>query len=97
MDEITPITVRDALVSCFHEAHCADTGLEANTETDNQYCLSIVKKAFADAGGNFDNPTKEEIIKVVGLLAEFSKNFRSQEIIAKHQQQIMELLKQLGD
>lgn len=95
MNKVTPIEVRDALVNCFYEAHCADTELGADKKSSETYCLSIVKKAFKDQGFDFDSPTKESIIKVVETLVNFSKSFRSQEVIAKHQQEIMDLVARL--
>ena len=26
-EEVTPLMVRDAIVECFYEAHCADAGI----------------------------------------------------------------------
>lgn len=97
MDKITPIDVREALVNCFYQAHCSDTGLEINEETGRRYCLIKVKEVFVKQGVDFENPTKEGLLKVVNDLAEFSKNFRSQEIIEQHKKQITDLLSQLED
>jgi len=55
----------------------------------------IVKKAFEDAGANWENPTKDGIIETCGNLAEFAKNFRNPEIIDKHYGQVMELVDKL--
>jgi len=95
MAKVTPQDVRDAIINCFYEAHCADTGLGEDKPTGRQYCLSIVKRAFKEQVVDFDNPTKEGILKVLSSLAEFSKNFRSQEIIEKHKNQIISLLNQI--
>lgn len=94
MPKISLLDVRDALVNCFYEAHCADTELEQDEMTGRDYCLSIVKKDFVEQGVDFDNPTKEGILKVINKLAEFSQSFRSQEVITKHKQEILDLLNQ---
>lgn len=97
MEKVTPQIVRDAIITCFYEAHCANTGLGEDEITSRQYCMSLVKKIFDEQHINFENPTKEGIVKAVNALAEFSKNFRSQEVIQKHRKQIMDMLVQMED
>ena len=93
---ITPLMVRDAIVRCFWEAHCMDTGLgKEEAEINKSYCKTIVEKAFKDANGNFDNPTKEDIQNCTKALAGFSKNFRDPSIIEKHYNEIMRLVEKL--
>lgn len=53
-------------------------------------------KFFDKTGGDFNHPTKETIVKVLGELAEFSKNFRDQEVVKKHYQEIKELVDKLS-
>ena len=97
--EVTPSMVRDAMMTCFFEAHCADTGLgtsdEAELSMNKTYCSREVKKLFGSCGANFENPTKDDIMKSLKSLAEFSKNFRDQEIIKKHYDQMMALVGKL--
>ena len=88
--------VRDAIVECFNKAHCEDAGFETEEKDLNErYCKSVVEKFFVDAGGDFEKPTKESILKVVDGLVNFSKNFRNPEIIKKHQDEIMEMVNKL--
>ncbi len=87
--------MRDALVNCFYEAHCANTDIDANETISRQYCMSLVKKFFADNDVDFENPSKEGIMKVVESLAEFSKSFRSQDIIEKHKKEITDLIRKI--
>jgi len=47
-----------------------------------------VLKAFDESGGNFDKPSKEDILKAMQKLAEFSKGFRNKGIIEKHYKEI---------
>ena len=94
--EVTPLMVRDAIVECFYNAHCADSALEDDdSKSVNKYCAELVKGAFTNTGGDFENPTKESIVKVLGQLAEFSKNFRNPEVIKKHYNEIMQLVERL--
>jgi hypothetical protein len=60
-----------------------------------QYCLSLVKGKFQEQGVDFDNPSKEGILKVINALGEFSKDFRSQEVIEKHKSEIIDLLNKI--
>ena len=93
---ITSLHARDALMECFYQAHCISTELDGvNKETNREYCNSLVKKSFAETGGNFESPTKEEIISVMDRLAQMSRNFRSQDVIQKHYNTIMSLVNKL--
>lgn len=93
---LTPLIVRDVLVNCFFETHCADVGLTSeDKETNRIYCGELVKKVFIDSGGDFDQPTKEALIKVLDQLADFSKSFRNPELIQKHYQEIKDLVEKL--
>jgi len=100
-EEVTPLMVRDAISQCFYEAHCQDTGFEEETgdgndkERNQLYCQQIVKKSFEDSQANFENPTKEDILKAVEELKEFSKNFRDPSIIQKHFVEILTLIDKL--
>ena len=86
--------VKEALVECFYDAHYKQTGISGETDkkTNKDYCDQIVKKAFLETGGNFDEPTKESLLNVLPWLAEFSKSFRNQDTIDTHMKQITELI-----
>lgn len=95
-EPVTPIMVRDAITECFRQAHCLDTGVDFNNDEANlTYCRSIVQKAFADAGGDFNNPTKDSIVGCLGNLVQFSKNFRDTSIVEKHFEEIMKLVNRI--
>jgi len=89
---VTPLLVRDAIICCFSEAHCEDAGLGADKNINQEYCRSIVKKAFEDTHGDFDRPTRQSLLAVLDNLAAFSKGFRNPDIIKKHYEQIMQLM-----
>ena len=93
---VSPFQVRDALVECFNQAHCEMVELEGSNETiDKEYCKSVVKNAFSEVEGDFENPTKEKLMAVMGYLAKFSEAFRKPEIIQKHSEEIMSLVNKL--
>ena len=95
--EVTPLMVRDAIVNCFFEAHCADSDVEEKDKDINKiYCKEIVKNAFEKVNVDFNKPDKNGIISAMNELAEFSKKFRNQEIVQKHFDEIMELVNKLS-
>ena len=95
-EEVAPLKVRDAMVKCFAEAHCADAGISQKDKPANRtYCMEIVQKAFADSDGDFENPTKESIMASLEELKKFAANFRDPSIIQKHYSEIMQLVEKL--
>lgn len=94
--EITAIMARDAIIECFYQAHCLESRAGGeNEEFDRAYCRTVVERAFRDAGGDFNRPDKKSIVGAMDYLAEFSRSFRSQEIIKKHYNEIMALVNKL--
>ncbi|MBT4277766.1 hypothetical protein HOD96_03430 [Candidatus Falkowbacteria bacterium] len=91
----TPLMVRDAIIKCFNEAHCADAGVEGDKQLNENYCRSIVEKAFKDVGGDFNKPTRVAIIGVLDKLAEFAKNFRDKSMIEKHYNGMIKMVKRM--
>jgi hypothetical protein len=91
--EITPIMVRDAILECFFQAHCFDTGIKTeDSASTRNYCDQLVKKVFDSVGVNFANPTKDELLRVMKGLADFSKNFREPQVVISHFNEIKNLL-----
>ena len=105
--EITPLMVRDAIVACFRDAHkqaiAALSREDAFSSESEKLGIEkiridlIVRAAFEDANADFENPTKEELVRVVGELAKFSERFRKPEIIRKHYREIMRLVDMCRD
>ncbi len=94
--ELTPLMVRDAIVECFRQAHCEDTGVDILEGKINAvYCKEIVQKAFADVGADFFEPSKEGILKAMRELSKFSAKFRDSRVIEKHYNEIMKLVDKL--
>ncbi|MBN1779150.1 MAG: hypothetical protein JW816_02955 [Candidatus Buchananbacteria bacterium] len=93
---ITPLMVRDAMLECFYQAHCEASSLGIDDASVNrEYCHEIVRKMFSNIGGNFDQPTKQDILKAIEALKTFSQSFRKPEIIKKHVVEIMKLVDKL--
>lgn len=103
--EITPLIVRDAIVKCFVNAHREVLGqmkeyskFKSKKEFDdikNMSILFLIESLFKDVGGDFNNPTKDDILKVIKKLAEIAAQFREPEIVEKHYNEIMELIRKL--
>lgn len=80
---------------CFYEAHCKDAQVTDKENMGKPYCVEIVKKAFKESGGDFENPTKESILKAMDNLAEFSRSFRDPKKIEENYAKIMILVNKL--
>ncbi len=103
--KVTPVMVRDAIIRCFLRAHeavleemkeYADFKSEGEMERLKKKSVEmLVRKFFEETGGDFENPTKDDLIRVCDKLAEFAANFRKPEIIKRHYGEIMKLIERL--
>jgi hypothetical protein len=103
--KITPMMVRDAIIRCFHEAHHQilhemknNNEFKSVSEQESFERIqieNIIISAFDDVKADFNNPTKEDIKRVMNELAKFSSKFRKPEIIKKHYNEIMQLVEKL--
>ncbi|MDD3284735.1 MAG: hypothetical protein PHZ07_04030 [Patescibacteria group bacterium] len=105
--KVSPENVRDAIVECFYNAHkeVLEDNMFVMLEDDNvqvessnaqkEYIRQMIINYFVKVGGDFDKPTKEDILKVMNELKEFAKNFRKPEIIESHYSEIMQLVNKL--
>lgn len=100
--EITPIQVRDAIIKCFFQAQEEIMGYmkkttELKPETIEELNVDIIiENAFEEAGGDFNNPTKETLIQVIMKLKEYAADvFRDSETIEKHAGEIKQLIDKL--
>jgi len=99
--------VKKAIIKCFKEAHkeildeyeSYDTTNMSKEEIEKIKTLNIeilIKKFLKEAGGDPKNPSKEDLENLCDKLAEFAKNFRSDDIIKKNYNKIMKLVKKLN-
>lgn len=71
---VTAPMVRDAIIRCFCLAHADHAELDdTNPNFTEQYCATIVRKAFQETGGDFDHPTRQSLENTLPWLASFSK------------------------
>ena len=90
-DDYTAIQVRDAIIDCFLSAHrdaleelkeYGDLGSEMGFDDLKKLDIKfLVMSKFKEIGADFENPRKEDLVKVIGVLAEYAKNFRNKEVI----------------
>jgi len=104
--QFTPKDVRDAITRCFKLAH-GDITEKSLSQLANDFTPEamgklaagnieiIVRRAFQKSGGDFDDPDKESLVGAINYLREFSKVFRKPEVIEKHYNEIMQLIKKL--
>ena len=102
---VNPLMVRDAIIDCFYKAHgytfddIKDSfNISSEQEIEEQrleFIVTLIRQKFEEVQGDFDNPTKNDLIKVEHKLKEFSAYFRDQDVIEKHAGEIMQLIDRL--
>ncbi|MBU0636390.1 hypothetical protein KKE06_05175 [Candidatus Micrarchaeota archaeon] len=102
---VTPEMVRDAIVKCYLSAHegvlkkmkeLTGSGSPFAFEAFKQeYVEVLIRSMFRKVGGDFDQPTKESLTKVVKGLKAYSRQFRDLKTIEKHVQEIMQLIEKI--
>ncbi|OGZ05605.1 MAG: hypothetical protein A2845_04560 [Candidatus Lloydbacteria bacterium RIFCSPHIGHO2_01_FULL_49_22] len=102
--ELSPVQVRDALVTCFREAHCdildetfgSSTLRPEDTESLKKMDVELlIQEFFRKVEGDYDHPTKETLLLVMGELKKFAEEFRVEEIVSRHYSEILVLIKKL--
>jgi hypothetical protein len=103
LTNMTPVKARDLIVQCFHQAQREH--LAAASEFIHQpheqpdlrnTVIGAVRLAFKEAGGDYDQPTKAALMKVVQVLARKSELRQTpKEIIAHHKGEIERVLRAL--
>ena len=102
---VTPVMVRDAIIQCFYEAHCNVLELARETfgrppenkfeEMKKSHIKELIQDIFIKIGGDFNKPTKDNLLKVVENLKGFASVYRKPDEIKKHISEIMLLINKL--
>ena len=102
---VTPVMVRDAIIQCFYEAHCNVLELARETfghppeekfeEMKKSHVRELVEDAFHSIKGDFNNPTKDNLLRIVENLKEFASIYRKPDVIKKHVSEIILLMDKL--
>ncbi len=101
--DLSPEKARDLIVKCFYEAQKETfarskqlLGLRDDEKQLQTSVLSAIRLAFKETGGDFNNPTKNSLTKVVEVLGRKSKAWGTPEdIIEYHRSQIMRVIAEL--
>ena len=78
-DSISLIAARDAVVRCFTATHGPrfaqarqQLGQDASEDAVRESVETLLRLAFRQAGGSYDSPTRDDLVRVVDFLAERS-------------------------
>jgi len=100
--KITPIQVRDAIIRCFSLAQeelkkFAKEKIDIKPDLIGEtYINSLIINAFNEVNGDFNNPTKVTIVKVINRLKNICTDaFLDSVIIEKHTNKIQQLIDKL--
>ena len=103
---VTPIMVRDAIIQCFYEAHCYVLELARGTfghppekkfeQMKKSHVKELVQDIFHRIEGDFNKPTKDNLLKVLDNLKKFASIYRKPDVIKKHVSEIMMLINKLN-
>jgi hypothetical protein len=101
---MTPSMARDLIIQCFFEAQKEtfarakkELGKEVSDPSIHNSIVSVVKLTFAEVEGRFDNPSREDLGKVVQTLALKASLWGTPaDIIEYHKGQISKVLGSLG-
>lgn len=102
-ESITAAFVRDQMIECFFTSQKEILALAAksvqHSATDEELRKSIcqlIKMAFAEAGGSYEAPTKEVLMKVMDILKRKSRaTGKEASIIQHHAGEMMDLVGKL--
>lgn len=102
---VTPVMVRNAIIQCFYEAHSNVLELARETfghppknkfeEMKKSHVKELIQDIFDKIGGDFNKPTKDNLLKVLDNLKGFAKIYRKPDVIKKHVSEIMLLINKL--
>jgi hypothetical protein len=97
---LNPVKARDLIVKCFFEAQKETfarikQGMGGSTSDKDlmNNVVASIKMVFREVGSDYENPTKDGIVKAVETLAKKAGSWGTpQDIIEFHKGQIMKVL-----
>ena len=100
--KVTPIMVRDAIVTCFYHAHkdvldlareyFGCTSNDEFEEMKREHIMELIEAVFMKVGGDFSHPTKTSLQNVLSKLEKLAAIYREPAVIEKHVSEIMQLI-----
>lgn len=103
LKNLTPLKARNIIINCFFEAQKETFArakeklhMSASDEELKKSVAAAVRIAFAECGGDFENPDKDCLMQSIKALAEKAASWKTPEdIINHHKEQIMLVLGRL--
>lgn len=101
--EVDPPHARDLIVQRFSEVQRETTArteklMGTDTNLIRAQARDAVRDAFEWTGGDYDNPDKASLVRVLGSLAEIASVLGTpRDIIEQHTQEIVMVLRRLPD
>lgn len=103
LEDLNPAKAKELIINCFYEAQKEtfarskeSLGMRADDTEVRTSVLSAVRLTFREAGGDFNNPTRESLIRVVEVLGRKSMAWGTPgDIIEYHREQIMKVIRGL--
>ena len=103
---VTPVMVRDAIIKCFYSAHRDVLELARESfgyppkkkfeEMKKVHVEELIMDIFDKINGDYNKPTKDDLIKVIENLKKFASIYRNKEVINEHVNEINLLINKLG-
>ena len=104
-EKIEPFMVRDAIIQCFYEAHNDVLEIERERfgnpprikfeEMKKDYVKKMVQDIFKKIDGDFIDPAKNDLFRVIENLREIALDYRTPDVIKKHFTEILLLIDKL--
>ncbi len=100
LKDMNPVKARDLIIKCFFEAQQEtfarsrqQLGLQSNEKETQGSIVSAIKLVMREVGGDFDNPTKESLMKAVDVLGRKASSWGTpDDITGHHKEQIRKVL-----
>ncbi len=98
--ELDPVKARELIIKCFFESQKEtfarakqNLGKEARDDEIRKTVESVIRLSFKEVGGSYEEPTKEDLGKVVSTLARKADSWGTPpDIIEHHKGQIIKIL-----
>lgn len=102
---ITPAEARDVIIECFHTVHGphfeqtkAALGIGVDHHRVRRSAKGVIRLAFKSVQGNYDEPTRDELLKVIHALTEQSRSWGTPDVvIERHANQLRRVVSRVKE
>lgn len=91
VEGLTPVKARDLILRCFYEAQKEtysrsrqSLGMTTSNDAITQSILTTVKLAFKEVGADYEQPSAQDLMKVVDVLARKAMAWGTPEDVIEH-------------